>query len=374
MYKEQPMRFVLPKRTYRSPSQEEIMRGRLPLFSCLCLLLVAAAVVFIPKPSSSAHGPNKLQTVAAPEAAELRDLESYGRLSLSFELNRGQTDPRVKFLSRGNGYTLFLNANEAVLNLKKRATGGDPNALLHMKLAGANPETVVTGVQELPGKSNYFIGNDPTKWRTNVATYGKVKYENVYAGIDLVYYGNQRQLEFDFLVAPGATPKAIRRDLEGAERVEIDAQGDLVLGTRGDREQIRLHKPLIYQETDGARQEIAGGFVLENKHQVSFDIAAYDAAKPLVIDPVLAYATYIGGTSDNEIDSIAVDSSGNAYASGSTSSTDFPATAGAFQTKKLPGQPGDGRDAFVVKLNPTGSALGWATLFGGSAYDDTHVG
>src|SRR5258708_28159814 len=259
MYKEQPMRFVLPKRTYRSPSQEEIMRGRLPLFSCLCLLLVAAAVVFIPKPSSSAHGPNKLQTVAAPEAAKLRVLESYGRLPLSFELNRGQTDPRVKFLSRGNGYTLFLNSNEAVLNLKKRATGRDPNALLHMKLAGANPEPVVTGVQELPGKRNYFIGNDPTKWRTNVPTYGKVKYQNVYPGIDLVYYGSQRQLEYDFVVAPGADPKAIRLGLEGADKAEIDAQGNLLLEAGAESEQIRLHKPVVYQEADGTRQEISSG-------------------------------------------------------------------------------------------------------------------
>jgi hypothetical protein len=371
------------------------MQGKRPLFFCLCLLPVAA-VVLVPKLISSSHASNNVRSAAAPSAAKQRLVESYGKLQLSFELNRGQTDPQVKFLSRGSGYTLFLESTEAVLSLKKHGTGhtrpensrhglfrhaanhqrrqnesvtGDPGALLRMKLVGANPEPRVTGVEELPGKSNYFIGNDPGKWRTNVPTYRKVKYQNVYPGIDLIYYGNQRQLEYDFVVAPGADPKAIRLGLEGADKAEIDARGNLVLAAGA--EQIRLHKPVVYQEADGARQEISGGFTLRDNRQVSFYIAAYDATKPLIVDPILSYATYIGGSADDEIDAIAVDSAGNAYVSGSTSSTDFPATPGTFQPTKRAGQPADVRDAFVAKLNPDGTALVWATYIGGSLGDDT---
>ena len=194
-----------------------------------CLFLVATTVAFSEKPNAPVS--NRVQSAAAPAAAKPRIIASYGILPLSFEQNRGQTDTRVKFLSRGNCYTLFLESTEAVLSLKKRGTKGDPGAPLHMKLVGANPDPAVTGLEELPGKSNYFIGNDPAKWRTNVPTYARVKYQNVYPGVDLVYYGSQRQLEYDFLVAPGADPKAIQLDLQGADKVEIDAQGDLVLGT-----------------------------------------------------------------------------------------------------------------------------------------------
>jgi hypothetical protein len=391
------MKTLSPRKAFGSRSQEGTMQGNFPCFFCLCLLIVAA-VALVPKSISSAHFSNNVRSAAAPEAAKSRLVESYGKLPLSFELNRGQTEPQVKFLSRGNGYTLFLEPTEAVLNLKKHGTGhtrpeksrrgffrhaanhqlrqtesgsGESGSLLRMKLVGANPEPHVTGIDELPGKSNYFAGNDPDKWRTNVPTYGKVKYQNVYPGVDLIYYGNQRQLEYDFVVAPGADPKAIRLGLEGADKAEIDAHGNLVLETGAERDQIRLHKPLVYQEANGARQEIPGGFVLQDKHQVSFYLAAYDAAKPLIIDPVLVYSTYLGGGADDEIDAIAVDASGNAYVSGSTSSTDFPGTANSVQPAKRAGQPADVRDAFIAKLNPEGTALVWATYVGGSLGDDT---
>ncbi len=206
--------------------------------------------------------------------------KTYGKLPLSFEENLGQTDSQVKFLSRGIGYTLFLTPTEAVLALgapARRGTQEDTSPMqngrypfvsaekpettqqtvLRMKLVGANPNPDVIGLDELSGKSNYFIGNDSKKWRTNVLNYSKVAYKDVYPGIDLVYYGNQSQLEYDFIVAPGASPGGINLAFEGADKVEIDAQGDLVLSFNGG--EIRLHKPRVYQELNGSTQPIHAG-------------------------------------------------------------------------------------------------------------------
>ena len=336
---------------------------RKPYLFILCLLSLATVVSLLPKPRGGERASND---VRRPAATKPRIVESYGRLPLSFELNQGQTDSRAKFVSRGLGYTLFLNSTEAVLSLNRRVGG-----VLRMKIVGANPESAVAGVDELPGKSNYFIGNDPGKWRTDIPTYRKVRYRNVYPGVDLIYHGNQRRLEYDFVVAAGADPRAIRLEMNGAGKAEIDAQGNLLLGTEGG--QIRLHKPVVYQEFGGVRREIVGGLVLRDHRRVSFDIAAYDATKPLVIDPVLAYSTYLGGTGSDVIDFIAVDSSGSAYVSGRTTSTDFPATDAAFQTNKN-SQDADAQDAFVAKLNPEGTALVYATYLGGSLNTDQTAG
>ena len=302
---------------------------------------------------------------------------AYGNLPLSFEPNQGQTDSQVEFLSRGRGYTLFLTATEAVLSLRKPAapkanvapkanraedsedTGG---AVLRMKLVGANPSPRVTGLEELPGKSHYFIGNDPAKWRRNVPTYAKVKYEAVYPGVDLVYYGNQGQLEYDLIVSPGADPEAIHLAFGGGGELEIDVQGDLALHA-GDG-QVRLQKPLVYQEADGIRQEISAAYVLNARRQVGFEVGTYDADKPLIIDPVLSYSTYLGGNFVDRGFGIAVDGAGNTYVTGGTNSTDFP-TANPFQAV-FPGGP---VDAFVTKLNATGSALVYSTYLGGGGDD-----
>jgi hypothetical protein len=310
-------------------------------------------------------------------------VNAYGRLPLSFEANRGQTDPQVKFVARGSGYTLFLtHRGEAVLALRKSAPrrdplkpaslvsmpatlnpdAADPLAIVRMKLVGANAKPRAEALDELTGKVNYFISNDPKKWRTNVPIYTKVCYRDVYPGVDLMYYGNQRQLEHDFIVAPGADPRSITLNLAGAEKLSLDPQGALVLAVKDG--ELRLDKPHIYQEMDGARREISGGYVLKNAHQVSFQIAAYDASKPLVIDPTLFYSTYLGGSSFDEGIGIAVDSGGDAYVTGVTDSINFPTTPGAFQTS-LSG----GRNAFVTKLNPTGSALVYSTYLGGSSFD-----
>jgi hypothetical protein len=317
----------------------------------------------------------------AAAATDARMSESYGKLPLHFEANRGQTDKDVRFLSRGAGYSLYLTGSEAVLVLAKpnpdvkgdvRPTHkgrGTPtqaqSVALRMAIVGANSKSVVSGLDELPGKANYFIGRDPAKWRTNVPTYAKVHYREVYPGIDLVYYGNQRQLEYDFVVAPGANPKKIVLDFKGADKLQIDARGDLVLRAAGG--DIRQHKPIVYQEIDGIRQEIAGGYVRKGANRVGFQLATYDTTRPLIIDPVvLAYSTYLGGSGIDWSGSISVDAEGNAYLTGTTNWTDFPTTPAAFQ----PVYPGFVK-VFVTKLNPDGSALVYSTYLGGDNSDDS---
>ncbi len=465
--------------------------------------------------------------VAASPANQL--VANYGKLPLGFEANQGQTDGRVKFLSRGRGYSLFLTGDEAVLtlesasqkakgeggnwkpetgnwkaetgnsqlaprgsslppaargdlpitaklsdkdpltpaplpqggegrvslNLRPRPLGGEggphpafssagagqvrgsirrpilqssvgtpdsgretPDAVLRMRLVGANTAAAVTGAEELPGKSNYFIGNDPKKWHTNVPNYAKVRYQSVYPGVDLVYYGNQGgQLEYDFVVAPGADPSAIVLDI-GAVRepptvaavsdrrsavgtpplqkrahrdvpLQLTPDGDLVVKTDGG--EVRFHKPIVYQDVEsetripdsGARDEIRnlkfenrqssidnrqfldGHYTLDAQNHVQFQVAPYDHSKLLFIDPVLSYSTYLGGSNIDYGYGIAVDSSGNAYVTGQTYSTDFPTM------NPLPEATcaGSCSNAFVAKLNAAGSALVYSTYLGGSNYD-----
>src|SRR5258706_347616 len=303
-------------------------------------------------------------TLPAAAAANARVIESYGKLPLQFEANRGQTHEDVHFLARGAGYSLYLTAGEAVLLLANPDAKAQKRSFaLRMSLVGAAREPVVTGLDELPGKANYFIGKDRSNWRTNVPTYAKVQYRNVYPGVDLVYYGNQRQLEYDFVVAPGADTKKIALRFRGADKLEIDVEGNLVLRTAGG--DIHQHKPVIYQEIDGFRREVAGGYVRKGADRVGFQLAAYDTTRPLIIDPVvLSYSTYLGGGAGDFSNGIAVDAAGNAYVTGFTASSDFPTTAGTFQPNF-----GGAGGAFVTKLNPTGSALVYSTYLGGSGAD-----
>jgi len=298
--------------------------------------------------------------------------EVYGQLPLSFEANVGQTDPRVDFISRGSGYTLFLTPREAVLRLASASpTTGDgqsdhksaARAVLRMKFLGSEAKPRVAAQEELPGRVNYFMGKDPTRWRAGISTYAKVAYQNLYPRVDLVYYGNQRQLEYDFVVHPGADPEIIALGFEGADQLEVDTQGELVLHAGGG--EIRQRKPLIYQEVDGVRHEVAGSYKLKDRNTVGFQLAGYDASRPLVIDPVLVYSTFLGGGRLDQGADITVDASGNAYVTGSTDSVEFPTTVGAFD----PTHNGGFDDVFVMKLNPTGSALVYSTFLGGSGND-----
>lgn len=321
--------------------------------------------------------PKTKKTNVSEPANQARVAEAFGKLPLSFEVNQGQVEKQVSFFSRGSGYDLFLTSNEAVLSinvpsLQQQHTThtnaqADPPAqtkrdVLRMKLPGANPSTRVTGLDELPGKSNYLLGNDPKQWRTNVAHYARVKYEGVYRGIDLIYYGEQQQLEYDFIVAPGADPSAIKQVFEGAQNVAIDAEGNLVLRTRGG--EVRQRKPFIYQESDGKKHQVAGGYVKTGKQQVGFAIGEYDPNLPLVIDPVLVYSSYLGGSGEDAVMGIGFDGGGNAYAAGYATSLDFPTTPGSFQ----PTAP-TSWDGYVTKFDPTGAVLIYSTYIGGTGSD-----
>jgi hypothetical protein len=230
-----------------------------------------------------------------------------------------------------------------------------------MKLAGANPHSSKAGLEELPGKVNYFLGADTSRWRGNIPTYAKVEYRDVYPGVDVIYYGNQRQLEYDFVTTPAADPNAISLEFEGADRLEIGPRGDLVLRASGISV-LRLHKPVAYQEANGVRQMVACDYALDN-HRVTFRVGAYDATKPLVIDPVFVYSTRLGGGDDDDGWAIAADSAGNVYVTGDTNSTDFP-TAKAVRR----GYAGS-TDVFVSKLSADGSRLLYSTYIGGSDAD-----
>lgn len=295
-----------------------------------------------------------------PALAEARAVkEGYGKLPLTFEINEGQTDPRVQFLARGPQQTLFLTSNEAVFVLTKPE---ETESVFYMRFAGSRREARIVGQEELPGKANYFIGNNPAKWRTNVRTYAKVKYAGLYPGIDLIYYGNQRQLEYDFVVNPGASPHAIALDFRGALKLEVDREGDLVLHADGG--DLRMRKPSIYQEVDGSRRQISGAYIVidgEGGHRVGFEVGAYDKARPLVIDPVLFYSTYLGGSGNDYGNAITVDAAGNAYVTGATYSTDFPTTEGFFRIASRGVE-----NVFVAKLGPSGTELVYSTYFGGN--------
>jgi uncharacterized repeat protein (TIGR01451 family) len=230
-----------------------------------------------------------------------------------------------------------------------------------LKLQGANARATATGVGALSGRRNYFIGNDPAKWHTGVPAFSAVRYEAVYPGIGLTYYGKQRQLEYDFSVAPGADPRAIRLAFAPDTRPRINAAGDLVLRVAGG--EVRERKPTIYQETDGRRQPVTGRFVLLDKQTVGFRVGPYDRGKELIIDPTLVYSTYLGGSGDDLGSSIAVDSNNNIYLAGTTSSTNFPLQGAAF------GNNAGLADIFVTKIDATGANILYSSYIGGSGQD-----
>jgi hypothetical protein len=305
-------------------------------------------------------------------------------LPVAFEPNLGQTDPQVKYLARGNGYTLFLTPSEAVLTLapeKTQATkqkssnrfarfakspmmsrnspaAGTVGAVIRMRVAGGNPHTQIAGTENLPGISNYFVGKNPGNWRTNVPHYARVGYRDIYPGVNLAFHGAQQQLEFDFVIAPEADPAPIGLQFSGAKRIVTDTAGNLILASSaGD---LRLHKPVAYQEYQGARRLVDARFVVEGK-RVGFVLGNYDRSRELVIDPTLSYSTYLGGTSDDRGQGIAVDGSGNAYVTGEAGNTSFPHTSGNFT--------GGTHDAFVTKFTSSGT-MAYSTFIGGTSDDD----
>lgn len=376
-----------------------------PKLGLLCLLSLPVVLLLsaishdpTPRPLDERESPPAVTSARTTRLTPAQASAAYGRIELSFEANRGQTDPAVNFLARGGGYTFFLRASEAVFVMSRpagrntgqavppaqadrgetqvagaagyasQASAAATPALLRMKLVGANARARVAGADELVGKSNYFIGDDPAKWRADVPTFARVRYSEVYPGVDVIYYGNQRQLEYDFVVAPGRDPRSVRLDFEGAETVTIDPDGDLLL-TVGDSV-IRQRKPAIYQELAGRRRVIEGGYALDADGHVGFALGDYNARLPLVIDPTLVYSTYLGGSGTDQGNDIAVDSAGSAYICGDTTSTNFP-TANALDGTFGAGTFNGAHDAFVTKLNPAGTALVYSTYLGGSGNPST---
>jgi len=284
----------------------------------------------------------------------------YAGLPLGFEANLGQVDKRVKFVARGSRYNLLLTSDGATLEARPRMPASArefPSGVVNLRLREANPNPRIEGQDKLTGKSNYFIGNHRAEWRRNIPRYGRVAYRAIYPGVDLIFYGNQGQLEHDFVIAPGADLHRIRFELQGATAMEIGENGDLVAQTLGGT--IRQLRPIVYQDWNGSRHFLPGRYVLFGANQVGFEVAGYRADTTLVIDPVLAYSSYLGGSDRDAGFSVAVDAGGNVYVSGATASVDFPT--------RNPEQPNNagGYDAFVTKLDPTGNVV-FSTYLGGS--------
>lgn len=363
---------------------------------CVCTILILSALSLFAAPQQTTRPTRPPLPAVRPSGpgtgasnprkpTNSRMLKAYGSLPMRFEENRGQTDSHVQFLARGAGYSLFLTPSEAVLALHaprhvapgdlkmgKRRGRTEPEKLrnhdsfVRMRLAGANPATRLSKTEVLPGITNYIVGRDASKWYTGIHSFSKIQYADVYPGIDLVYYGKQKQLEYDFVLKPGAKPEAIALDFEGAEQIALTPSGDLSLTAKAAT--MTLHKPTIYQTVNGRKQNVEGAYRVTN-HRVGVDVKAYDPTRPLVIDPVLTYSTFLGGTGDDVGFALAVDAQGNAYVAGITSSADFP-TVGPASFGVAP----SARDtAFITKLNSTGTALVYSTYLGGTQEDSAYA-
>ncbi len=304
--------------------------------------------------------------LAIDRGERARVVEAIARQPLRFEANAGQFPDGVRFAARGTGYGVALTASGATLSL----TSGTTTAAVAMTVVGKDGRPAaargVVGRERLAGVVNHYVGNDPRHWQAGVEQFARVRHAGVYDGIDLEFYGNGQRLEYDFLVAPGADPSAIRVRFDGADRVDIDPSGDLLVHA-GDGEPLRQQAPISYQVIEGTRREVESRYVRLADTEVGIGLGAYDRAHPLTIDPVLIYSSFFGGTGQERAFDIALDPAGNIYITGSTiTSGTLPVTPGAHQTVK-PGL----SDAFVAKFNPSGSALIYCTYLGGTGDDMT---
>lgn len=333
----------------------------------LVLILVSSISL---GPVGRRFGSEAIKLVQTPAAKQ--ELNSLAHLPMTFEENEGQTDKAVKFLSRGPGYTFFLTPNEAVMSLAKSA-GSDEEAnpaVVRMRLEGANNNPVVSGVDEIATRSNYLIGGK--KPLTDVSHFSKVKYSGVYPGVDLVWYGQEDQLEYDWIVSPGADPNQIKLGFAGIESLTIDENGDLVISSPSG--ELRQKQPVIYQEKNGSRELVEGRYVLKGENEVGFALGSYDSSRPLIIDPYLYFSTYFGGSGYsagyNTVScSIAVDNQGYIYVAGTTASSAFPVYNAGQSTYGGVGYDSIG-DGFILKLAPNAASVVFATYLGGSLDDE----
>ena len=372
-------------------------------------LVAVAAVVFAVGPAKSfihhddARTAHVARTASQPAAVTLatraRIAASFAALPLVFEANEGQTDPQVKYMARSNGYTLFLTSNKAyfVMPISARQVDKDPSQMgprdmlrhkligpaktmreLHrrilptaqqhnlvasvtMQMPGSNPVPQITAESQQAGKTNYILGQDPRKWRSNIAHYAQVRYHEVYPGVDMTFHGEGR-LEFDFIVNPGSDPDSIKLQFNGVQKVSKGESGGLLLTSgAGD---LNLQRPFAYQESDGIRRPVDVSLVLRGNNQVAFALGAYDRKQQVIIDPTVSYSTYLGGSLEDDANAISVDASGNAYITGETDSTDFPGPSGV--VTKI--GPLFAFDVFVTELNASG-ALVFTTVVGGGQED-----
>lgn len=355
---------------------------------------------------------NKSPQPKAPGFSAARELS---KMPLRFEAAPTEQESARAFFARGSGYGLSLTAAETVLRLKygedeqaltsyrnlryaikvkpdtqnaasDAASGERFNGLrseeqvvkpspdydvLRMRLIGANEGAPGQGLDPLPGRSNYFRGRDSRKWRVGAPQFARVKFNDVYPGVSLVYYGRQSQLEYDFIVRAGADPKRIELAFDGAERIEIEKNGDLALRTKHGV--VKQQRPFVYQEVAGARAQVKGEYVKLADDRIGFNIGAYDPAKPLVIDPVLSYSTFLGGSGEDSVVALTTDKDGNLYVAGVTYSDDFPIVNGAFTKRAIAEFSrcfGGCVDLFVAKINPAGTALIYSTYLGGGYIDE----
>ena len=292
---------------------------------------------------------------ATDQANHAQVASEYLRMPMSFELNEGQSNPQVKALAHGSSYGLFLTSNESVFVVAsgKKAE----SAIVRFRTVGSNPAAKVIGLDRMVSTSNYYVGRDKSKWREKVANYARVKYESIYPGVDLVYYGNQQQLEYDYIVAPGADPNSIRLAIAGAHKVRVAPNGDLLLETANGS--MSHHKPVIYQEIDGSRREVAGNFILHG-NRVSFQVGDYDRSKELIIDPSLSFLTYLGGSGTEEGKALTITTTtGVTLVGGLTISANFPTSTPLFTYTGT-------TDGFVSALDPAGKTLLVSTYVGGT--------
>ncbi|MEP6920076.1 MAG: carboxypeptidase regulatory-like domain-containing protein [bacterium] len=368
---------------------------RIAIFGGIALLAAWATFTGYSASLEGSKGVKSEALATAPKDTKAKQRvnlsKTYGKLPLSFEANTGQTDPQVKYFARVAGYNLFFTATETVFvfrgagkaqaaadqaddevqdadpvtqqdhrdRLRRRLSdeASAKETVLRMRLDGADTAAgSIQGAEELAGKVNYFYGPDPEKWSPDHSTYGKVSYNKVYPGIDLVFYGTQQQLEYDLVVAPGADPGLIQIAFEGADGISVDKKGNLLLKTgAGD---IQQNRPTIFQEVDGVKKEVKGNYTLRQGNKIGFRVSHYNRRKPLIIDPILKYLSFVNGSGEGI--GITTDPAGNTYFTGNVDDNNLNATPGAFQIATA-----GGLDTFVTKLNPTGHSVVYTTYLGG---------